>query len=423
MRYLFCVNEAEKDNSVQPPETVFLTQKIPDYLAKSLNRAGEEADRAASRHRLPNWLSVTKWLAFTLGMAMAAAVIRSTVSLAQAYYNAPFIFWIGGIALVIAGVLALAEKEKARGLGSSEEEIAAKKRLSEAEAAVRNHLAVPGSMEKAEILVTAWHMTGDRTEFSGLAVNPEIYLFRNDGELCLFDGEGVYSLPQEEMTGIRVVDEAIPLITWNKTEPPGGENFKRAGVVCRDKAVGSLRFFCALELSRGGQEYSLLFPAYELPVLTALTGLPAPELPPVTRTDKIRLKREGREVPGTHRPEDDKVRPLYYWHYPKRAGVFFSPMADVAFRSKHRVLYVLLMLLGIAALVLPMIVFGIAAAWKPITGNDTWMLLGIAGAFVFGVGLFNLVEAWLHQYLGHVVTLVCLFLGSAMMAACWVLIH
>ena len=44
------------------------------------------------------------------------------------------------------------------------------------------------------------------------------------------------------------------------------------------------------------------------------------------------------------------------------------------------------------------------------------MWLGVAGGFVTGVGLFNLVGAWLHQYLGHVFTLLCVGGGTLMMA-------
>ena len=41
-------------------------------------------------------------------------------------------------------------------------------------------------------------------------------------------------------------------------------------------------------------------------------------------------------------------------------------------------------------------------------------MLGLAGAFVVGVGLFNLVAAWIHQYLGHLLTAACLLGGTGL---------
>ena len=54
--------------------------------------------------------------------------------------------------------------------------------------------------------------------------------------------------------------------------------------------------------------------------------------------------------------------------------------------------------------------------------DNGWTFLGMGGGFLVGVGLFNIVGAWLEQYLGHWVTILCLVLGGAMMAASWLLL-
>ena len=48
--------------------------------------------------------------------------------------------------------------------------------------------------------------------------------------------------------------------------------------------------------------------------------------------------------------------------------------------------------------------------------NEWTLMLGFAGAFIVGVGLFNIVAAWIHQYLGHFVTLFCILGGGALTA-------
>ena len=43
--------------------------------------------------------------------------------------------------------------------------------------------------------------------------------------------------------------------------------------------------------------------------------------------------------------------------------------------------------------------------------DEWWLILGVVGTFIIGVGLFNIVAAWIHQYLGHMLTLLCLLGG------------
>ena len=49
--------------------------------------------------------------------------------------------------------------------------------------------------------------------------------------------------------------------------------------------------------------------------------------------------------------------------------------------------------------------------------NSPWLMLGFAGAFVFGIGLYNIAAAWMEQYLGHLLTMLSFTVGAAMVAA------
>lgn len=72
------------------------------------------------------------------------------------------------------------------------------------------------------------------------------------------------------------------------------------------------------------------------------------------------------------------------------------------------------MVLGIVALQAPFALYGV------LTGGEVetaWGIVGGVGAFIVGIGLFNIVAAALKQYLGHFVTLGCFLLGGLLMAA------
>ena len=46
--------------------------------------------------------------------------------------------------------------------------------------------------------------------------------------------------------------------------------------------------------------------------------------------------------------------------------------------------------------------------------NEWTLMLGYVGTFIVGIGLFNIVAAWIDQYLGHLLTAVCLLGGTAL---------
>mgnify|MGYP006992116207 FL=1 len=48
--------------------------------------------------------------------------------------------------------------------------------------------------------------------------------------------------------------------------------------------------------------------------------------------------------------------------------------------------------------------------------NEWTLILGQAGTFIIGIGLFNIVAAWIHQYLGHFLTFICIFGGGVLTA-------
>ena len=102
------------------------------------------------------------------------------------------------------------------------------------------------------------------------------------------------------------------------------------------------------------------------------------------------------------------------WTPPKGASAYFFASSDEDFKRRHPVGYFFLVLLGIAALMAPVVVYLIFA--MPIAGNSPWFMLGWVGAFIMGIGLFNFVAIIIDQYLGHWVSILSFLLGGALVA-------
>lgn len=106
----------------------------------------------------------------------------------------------------------------------------------------------------------------------------------------------------------------------------------------------------------------------------------------------------------------------HQWFLPKGSAAYFHMESDADFQRRHPVGYVFAVLLGIFALLLPMFVYVLLLL--PIdTPPSFGVFLGMAGGFIFGIGLFNFVAIILHQYLGHLVSILCFLIGGIMMAA------
>ena len=100
------------------------------------------------------------------------------------------------------------------------------------------------------------------------------------------------------------------------------------------------------------------------------------------------------------------------WTPPKGASTYFYVTSDYEFKEKHPIGYGFLVVLGIVALMLPVVLYLMFVL--PYNINSAWMMLGWVGAFIVGIGLFNFVAIILKQYLGHFVSILSFVIGSAL---------
>lgn len=108
--------------------------------------------------------------------------------------------------------------------------------------------------------------------------------------------------------------------------------------------------------------------------------------------------------------------PRFQKHFPKNAKSFFDPASDEDFKRKHPIGYGVLVFCGITGLLLPLVVLIIVTCiWFPVP-NSGFLLLAMAGCFIIGIGIFNIIAAWINQYLGHWVTIGCFLLGGVLVA-------
>lgn len=100
------------------------------------------------------------------------------------------------------------------------------------------------------------------------------------------------------------------------------------------------------------------------------------------------------------------------WTLPNNYKDYFSASSDEMFKARHPFGYPFLVALGMIALLLPMVLYLVFVF--PVADNNPWLLLGVAGAFIVGVGFFNFVSIIIKQYLGHLVSILSFLVGAVM---------
>ena len=100
------------------------------------------------------------------------------------------------------------------------------------------------------------------------------------------------------------------------------------------------------------------------------------------------------------------------WTPPKGSSAYFSAASDYEFKEKHPIGYGFLVLLGIVALMFPVILYLFFVI--PYDINSAWMILGWVGAFIVGIGFFNFVAIIIKQYLGHLVSILSFVIGGVL---------
>lgn len=115
--------------------------------------------------------------------------------------------------------------------------------------------------------------------------------------------------------------------------------------------------------------------------------------------------------------------PKFQKKFPKNASRFFDPGFDNNFKQRHPIGYGVLVCCGIAGLVLPLVVLILVTNVFWTAPNSGFLLLAMAGCFLIGIGIFNIVAAFIGQYLGHAVTGGCFVSGGILVAISFIIIY
>ncbi len=283
MKPLFGVDCTENKNNEELNLEQFAIQKTSPAMQASLETTMEEAEEHLERSKLPAILRGAQWICGAGGLLIAVGILKAMAkfdgpSLAQAYKNAGFLFWIAGGCLIIWAVLKLLSLRQEKALAEDEKTSVLVSKSNSVQEAIFRELGVPTNALDVDVLLCRYKVKDGKIKHCNISMTSTPYmhvsfkLFAGENDIFFANLEGKYSVPRSAFREILRMDKRIGVLGWTKDVDFHENPYAQYKI----KANNGLIFYkpyYELRLYYKGEDWVILFPCYELDAFESVTGL------------------------------------------------------------------------------------------------------------------------------------------------------
>ena len=263
----------------------FIAATVSDMTRQSYERALQSAAKELESTKLNPLLRGLKTVCSWITLIVFLSTIRAlrNVTIAEAFENAPFIFWLMGGCGVVWLVLTYLTNRKARNVMAGEDFSMSTRRLESEIDRVFRELQVPEDAKEVDVVQLTYRWKNGTVKISTTGsettpyTNVSLRVFRREDVLCLADLENRYELPIAAMRRLKMVKKPLVIQGWNKEEKLNDPFYKPYKLTMDNYERVHTKSYGLLELNHDGVDWALWLPPYELNYISALTGLPITE--------------------------------------------------------------------------------------------------------------------------------------------------
>ena len=263
----------------------FIAATVSDMTRQSYERALQSAAKELEATKLNPILRGLKTVCSWITLIVFIGTIRAlrNVTIAEAFENAPFIFWLMGGCGVVWLVLTYLTNRKAKNVMAGEGFGQSTRRLEGEIDRVFRELQVPEDAKQVDVVQLTYRWKNGTVKISTTGsettpyTNVSLRVFRREDVLCLADLENRYELPISAMRRLKLVKKPLVIQGWNKEEKLNDPFYKPYKLTMDNYERVHTRSYGLLELNHDGVDWALWLPPYELNYISALTGLPITE--------------------------------------------------------------------------------------------------------------------------------------------------
>jgi hypothetical protein len=263
----------------------FIAATVSDMTRQSYERALQSAAKELEATKLNPVLRGLKTVCSWITLIVFIGTIRAlrNVTIAEAFENAPGIFWIMGGCGVVWLVLTILTNRKAKNVMAGEDFNMSTRRLEGEIDRVFRELQVPEDAKEVDVVQLTYRWKNGTVKISTTGsettpyTNVSLRVFRREDVLCLADLENRYELPISAMRRLKMVKKPLVIQGWNKEEKLNDPFYKPYKLTMDNYERVHTKSYGLLELNHDGVDWALWLPPYELNYISALTGLPITE--------------------------------------------------------------------------------------------------------------------------------------------------
>lgn len=189
----------------------FLILKPSEILSQTLAKTTEQKDVIIQKSKMPLLLRIIKSICLFLAFICVSALLRARVSLAEAYHNAPWVFWLLPICVILFVLLTICEKVKSHQVLDTDENQHALATHDRVMKDILAELAVPDNAKNVDVLSCYYTERNGKIKAieKGLQVHQFSNLifkaYRDNENLYLTNCNGKYAFPLFSLSSIRTV--------------------------------------------------------------------------------------------------------------------------------------------------------------------------------------------------------------------------
>lgn len=263
----------------------FIVATVSDMTRQSYERALQSAAKELEATKLNPVLRGLKTVCSWITLIVFIGTIRAlrNVTIAEAFENAPFIFWLMGGCGMVWLVLTYLTNRKAKAVMAGEDFNMSTRRLESEIDRVFRELQVPEDAKQVDVVQLTYRWKNGTVKISTTGsettpyTNVSLRVFRREDVLCLADLENRYELPISAMRRLKMVKKPLVIQGWNKEEKLNDPFYKPYKLTMDNYERVHTKSYGLLELNHDGVDWALWLPPYELNYISALTGLPITE--------------------------------------------------------------------------------------------------------------------------------------------------
>jgi hypothetical protein len=259
----------------------FIVFKPSSIMQDVFDSSLEKADEAIEEAKLPKLLRIVQFITGALGITIVCGLIRAlgeeeSVSLSKAYQNAPWIFWAGGVSLVIWGILKIASGIKEKAVLGTEDNKYVFDKVEKTTEAIFEEMEVPSDARDVDVLCFYYKEKNGQIKITSRGMqaapymNPVFKVYRDAENLYLANLDGKYAFPFSSIVSVHTIKKRIRILGWNKETPYNKGDYKQFKLTTDNYGCVHCKQYHIIEVQHNGETWGVYVPNYEWPVFEKL---------------------------------------------------------------------------------------------------------------------------------------------------------